>query len=80
EIGAGWSLVAVNGKAASAEVLRQAVTAAKGTQTPLELLIKSGDRFRTVSFNYHDGLRYPRLERIAGTPDRLSAIFAPRRR
>ncbi|MFN6981607.1 MAG: M61 family metallopeptidase [Brevundimonas sp.] len=79
-IGAGWSLVAVNGKAGSAEALRNAVTAAKGTDAPLELLIKSGDRFRTVAFDYHDGLRYPRLERIEGTPDRLSEILAPRRR
>jgi predicted metalloprotease with PDZ domain len=79
-IGAGWSLVAVNGKAGSAEVLRNAVTAAKGTDAPLELLIKSGDRFRTVAFDYHDGLRYPRLERIEGTPDRLSDILAPRKR
>ncbi|WAC58959.1 M61 family metallopeptidase [Brevundimonas sp. SL130] len=79
-IGAGWSLVAVNGKTGSAEALRNAVTAAKGTDAPLELLIKSGDRFRTVAFDYHDGLRYPRLERIEGTPDRLSDILAPRKR
>lgn len=79
-IGAGWSLVAVNGKAGSAEALRDAVTAAKGTDAPLELLIKSGDRFRTVAFDYRDGLRYPRLERVEGTPDRLSDILAPRRR
>ena len=49
-------------------------------QLILELLLKSGDRFRTVAFAYHDGLRYPRLERIEGTPDRLSDILAPRRR
>lgn len=79
-IGAGWSLVAVNGKAGSAEALRDAVTAAKGTDAPLELLIKSGDRFRTVVFDYREGLRYPRLERVEGTPDRLSEILAPRRR
>ncbi|WP_299175567.1 peptidase M61 [uncultured Brevundimonas sp.] len=78
-IGAGWSLTAVNGKAGSAEALRDAVTAAKDG-SPLELLIKSGDRFRTVAFDYRDGLRYPRLERIEGTPDRLSDILAPRRR
>jgi len=79
-LGAGWSLVAVNGKAGSAEVLRDAITAAKGTDAPIELLLKSGDRFRTVAFDYHEGLRYPRLERIPGTPDRLSDILAPRRR
>nr|WP_314434845.1 peptidase M61 [uncultured Brevundimonas sp.] len=79
-IGAGWQLVAVNGVAGSADVLRNAVTAAKGTDAKIELLIKSGDRFRTVAFDYHDGLRYPRLERIEGTPDRLGAILTPRSR
>jgi hypothetical protein len=31
---------------------------------------------RTISLDYRDGLRYPRLERIPGTKDRLEAIFA----
>lgn len=79
-IGAGWTLVAVNGQAGSAEALREAMTAAKGTDAPIELLVKTGNRFRTVAFDYHDGLRYPRLERIEGTRDRLADIFAPRRR
>ncbi|MEN5169169.1 peptidase M61 [Brevundimonas pondensis] len=80
DIGPGWELVAVNERAASAEVLRDAVTAAKGTDKPISLLLKNGDRYRTVAFDYHDGLRYPRLERIPGTPDRLGDILAPRRR
>ncbi len=77
-IGAGWDLIAVNETAATPERLRDAVAAAKGTDLPVTLLLKSGDRFRTVAFNYHDGLRYPRLERIEGTPDRLADIFAAR--
>jgi predicted metalloprotease with PDZ domain len=80
DIGPGWDLVAVNDRAASAPVLREAVTAAKGTDRPISLLIRNGDRYRTVAFDYHDGLRYPRLERIPGTPDRLGDILAPRRR
>ncbi len=80
DIGPGWELVAVNDRAASAEVLRDAVTAAKGTSAPLSLLLKNGDRYRTVAFDYHDGLRYPRLERIPGTPDRIGDILSPRRR
>lgn len=79
-IGAGWDLVAVNEVAASAEVLRDAVTAAKGGSEPITLLLKSGSRLRTVQIPYHEGLRYPRLERIEGTRDRLSEIYAPRRR
>ncbi len=80
DIGPGWELAAVNDRAASAEVLRDAVTAAKGTDKPLSLLLKNGDRYRTVAFDYHDGLRYPRLERIPDTPDRLGDILAPRHR
>ncbi|WEK58705.1 MAG: peptidase M61 [Candidatus Brevundimonas phytovorans] len=80
DIGPGWELVAVNDRAASAEVLRDAVTAAKGTDRPISLLLKNGDRYRTVAFDYHDGLRYPRLERIPGTPDRIGDILSPRRR
>jgi predicted metalloprotease with PDZ domain len=71
----GALVTAVNGVAYTADAMKQAVTAAKGTTTPIELLIRSGERFRTARFDYHDGLRYPRLERTAGTPARLDQIF-----
>ncbi len=76
----GWEVVAVNGRAASAEVIAEAITASKGNSTPIEMMVKKGERFRTIRFDYHDGLRYPHLERIEGTPDRLGDILAPRRR
>ncbi len=76
----GMQIIAVNGVAASASNIAAAVTAAKGTDAPIELIIKDGERYRTVSFDYHEGLKYPHLERIAGTPDRLGDLFTPRRR
>ncbi|MBD7940806.1 M61 family metallopeptidase [Brevundimonas guildfordensis] len=76
----GWEVVAVGGRAASADVLKEAVTAAKESSEPIELILKNGERFKTVRFDYHDGLRYPHLERIEGTPDRLGDILSPRRR
>ncbi len=80
-IGAGWELVAVGDRAASADRLRDAVTAAKAAGSgPVVLVVKRGDEFRTLSFDYHGGLRYPRLERVEGTPDRLGDILTPRRR
>jgi predicted metalloprotease with PDZ domain len=79
-IGAGWELLAVNGRGASAAALREAVTAATGGTEPIVLIVKRGDEFRTLSFDYHDGLRYPRLVRVEGTPDRLGDILTPRRR
>lgn len=76
----GWEVVAVNGRAASAAAIGEAITASKGNTTPIEMMLKKGDRFRTIRFDYHGGLRYPHLERIPGTPDRLGDILAPRRR
>lgn len=74
----GETVVAVNGDAYSADGLRRAVTAAKTSHDPIELLIKAGDQYRTMRIDYHNGLRYPHLERIRGTPDRIGAIFTAR--
>jgi predicted metalloprotease with PDZ domain len=73
----GYTLLAVDGHAYKPEVLKAAITAAKSGSDPIELLVKKDDRFRTVRIDYHGGLKYPRLERIPGTQDRLAAIFAP---
>jgi predicted metalloprotease with PDZ domain len=80
EVGPGWTLATVNGQPGSAEVLRAAITTAKDGTEPIVLGLRNGDRERTVSFDYHDGLRYPRLERIPGTPDRIGDILTPRSR
>jgi predicted metalloprotease with PDZ domain len=74
----GMTLVAVGGRAYSAALLKEAISAAKTTSQPLEILIRDADRYRTVRIAYAGGLRYPRLERIDGTVDRLSAVLSPR--
>jgi len=76
----GWEVVAVNGRAAGAAAIAAAITASKNNSTPIQMMLKNGERFRTIDFDYHGGLRYPHLERIEGAPDRLGDILAPRRR
>ena len=76
----GAQIIAVNGEAASAATLRAAVTAAKGADQKIELIVRDGTRYRTVAFDYHEGLKYPHLERIKGAPDRLGDLFTARRR
>lgn len=78
-IGSGTSVIAVNGQAYSQEVLEDAVKAAKDSTAPIELLVKEFDRYRTVRIDYHDGLRYPHLERIEGRPDYLTPILTARK-
>ena len=71
-------LLAVNGIAYKAERLAAAITAAKGTATPIELLVRDGDHYRSVSVRYAGGLRYPTLVRIEGVEDRLGVLLAPK--
>ncbi|MES2128516.1 MAG: peptidase M61 [Pseudomonadota bacterium] len=73
----GTAVLAVNNRAYKPELLKAAIKAARNGKAPIELLVKRGAAFRTISFDYHDGLRYPHLERITGTPDRLDAIYQP---
>ena len=70
-------LQAVNDQKYTAAVLREAILAAEKSKEPIKLLLKRGDEFVTVSIDYHDGMRYPHLERVETTPDRLDAILAP---
>ncbi len=74
----GAKLIAVNGQAYDADRLKAAITAARGDGPPIELIVRTGEQFRTVQIGYHDGLRYPRLERLPEVPDRLAAILSPK--
>ncbi len=73
------TVVAVDGEAYAGETLGRAIAAAARERRPIELLVRNFDRYGTVRIDYHGGLRHPRLERVAGRPDRLADIFAPRR-
>ncbi len=77
----GAKILAVNGVAYDADALKAAITAAKGSGKAVELIVQRGDKVRTVSIDYHDGLRYPWLERsVPGNdPAPLDLLLAPRR-
>ena len=70
-------IVAVNGIPCSPEVLRQAIVEATKTSEPISLIIKADDRYRTINVNYHDGLRYPKLERLGTGPNMLEKLLTP---
>jgi predicted metalloprotease with PDZ domain len=74
----GDEIVAVAGMAYSADRLKEAVTAAKGSKEPIKLWVKSGDRFREVLIDYHGGLRYPRLEKTGTGEGGLDRLLSPR--
>jgi predicted metalloprotease with PDZ domain len=74
----GTQITTVNGTAFDADRLKDAIRDAKRTGAVIELLVRNGDRYRTVHIDYRDGLRYPRLERDASTPARLDRILTAR--
>ncbi|MBB5358223.1 putative metalloprotease with PDZ domain [Rhodanobacter sp. ANJX3] len=78
-VSTGATLVAVNGQDYSTDILKAAITAAKDSKTPIQLLLKYQGGFRTVAVDYHGGLQYPHLVRVEGTPDYLSQIIAARK-
>ena len=72
-------IIAVDGDAYESDRLKDAIRSAAKDSHPIALLVKTNNQFRTVTVTYRGGLRYPHLERITGTPDRIGEILAPRR-
>jgi predicted metalloprotease with PDZ domain len=74
----GVTIVAVNGEVYSADRLKAAIVAAKGTTAPIRLTVRSGQRVREVALDYHDGPRYPRFEKVGTGETGLDRLLAPR--
>jgi predicted metalloprotease with PDZ domain len=75
-LGPHMTIVAVNGRAYSADVLNEAI--AHPPDGKISLVVRNFDSVRTYELQYTGGLRYPHLERIPGSHDYLSEILAPR--
>ncbi|WP_232842937.1 M61 family metallopeptidase [Allopontixanthobacter confluentis] len=69
----GSQIIAVNGESYSKDGMKDAITAAgkaggtaggasNAAASPIELLVKRGDRYDTITIGYTGGLRYPWLE------------------
>ncbi|KAF1055458.1 MAG: hypothetical protein GAK43_00252 [Stenotrophomonas maltophilia] len=74
----GMRVVAVEWREYSNERLKEAVTRAATDKAPIRLLVKQFDRIEPMDIDYHGGLKYPVLERIAGRPDRLAELWKAR--
>ena len=75
---AGATILVVNDSSYDAGRLRAAIRQNVGGGNPIRLLVTSRNRERTVTLDYRGGLRFPRLERVDGVPDRLGALLAAR--
>ncbi len=59
------------------KVLTDAILAAEKNKTPLQLQFRQRDQYTTIALPYYEGIRYPSLQRVEGTPDRIDEILAP---
>ena len=73
----GQKIIAINGIVFSSDVLKTAINQAKGNTAPIHLIMQSDSFVTMADLNYHDGERYPSLQRIDGTPDYLDDITQP---
>lgn len=74
----GDTIVAVNGLAYSPDRLRAAVKDAKDSKAPVVLLVKAGEEVRSISIDYHGGLRYPHLVKVGTGETGLDRLLTPR--
>jgi predicted metalloprotease with PDZ domain len=78
-ISTGATVVAVNGREYTPEVMRNAIERAEHSKDPIRLLLKYQGEYNTVAVDYHGGLQYPHLVRVDGTPDYLDEIIAAKK-
>lgn len=72
----GVKVLAVNGQEWDPDVLEYAVKTAAHSSAGIAFIADNDGAVGTYTVNYHGGLRFPHLVRIAGTPDMLAKIMA----
>jgi predicted metalloprotease with PDZ domain len=72
----GMKIVAVDGQAYTAKVLKYVATQAEQSSGPTAFLVQQDGWYHTYQVSYHGGPKYPHLVRISGQPDMLGEIMA----
>lgn len=75
--GPGMRIVAVNGRAFTWQLLRQAIKEASGKGPAMEFIVENTGYYKVIRMDYHAGEKYPNLVRVEGTPARLDDILQP---
>jgi predicted metalloprotease with PDZ domain len=76
-ITSGMRVVAVNDRAYTPDLLRDALRAGKNNASPIRLLVLNDDYYTTCTIDYHGGERFPHLVRQEGKPDLLDDLAKP---
>ena len=74
----GQEVVAVNGLPYTDDIMKDAVTQAKGGTAPIRLTLKNELRVRDVNVQWNGGHRYPRFDKVGKGDGALDRLLAPR--
>jgi predicted metalloprotease with PDZ domain len=74
----GPEIIAVNGVPYTEDVLKGAVTSAKGGKDGIRLTVKTDALVRDVTVQWNGGLRYPRFEKTGTGDGPLDKLLAPK--
>jgi predicted metalloprotease with PDZ domain len=73
----GMTIVAVNGRKYSKDVMRAELHLGMQSKQPMALLCENADYYSTYQVEYHGGEKYPHLVRNESQPDVLSDVVKP---
>jgi predicted metalloprotease with PDZ domain len=73
----GEKIIAADGRVFSGDALKAAIQVAKGNTEPIQLIAQADSFVQIAQIDYHDGERYPALERVDGVPAYLDDIMKP---
>lgn len=76
----GSEIIAIDGKAYNHARMQAAVSQAKETKKPFNILIKRGETYTPYEMDYYNGLRFPHLEAINEGEQPLDRLLKPRRK
>jgi predicted metalloprotease with PDZ domain len=77
QLAPGDKILAIDGHIFSPDALREAIRSAKNSTEPIRLIVQADAFVYTREIDYHDGERFPALERVNDTPDYLDDITTP---
>lgn len=76
-LGPGMTIVAVNGRAASDDLLHDAIRDTANGNHPVRLIVENTGFYRVLTLDYQGGEKYPHLVRESKQPNLLDRILKP---
>ncbi|HEX7960094.1 MAG TPA: M61 family peptidase, partial [Terriglobales bacterium] len=71
----GMLVVAVNGRKFSGDIFKQAIMESKNS--PLDFIVENAEYYNVLHVDYHEGPKFPHLERVPGKAAVFDDIIKP---